>query len=94
MRQRSDGDIGHHHRRVLIDVPERPNAISSTDHEHAVAITLLSEIADELRRRGWPDPLCGDSGDGGALVYSIDLFADDLGLLKRVLEAFASRSRR
>ena len=73
-------------RHLLIDVdPVRPTGISSTEEEHAAAIALATEIAAYLWGLGWPAPILADSGNGGHLIYGIDLPVDDSGLIKRVL---------
>ncbi len=77
-------------RRLLIDADAiRPAGISSTDAEHAAALTRAAEIADWLALAGWPEPIRGDSGNGGHLMYLIDLPIDDGGLVQRVLQALA-----
>ena len=60
---------------LLIDVdPKRPSGISSTDEEHEAALQrcrdLWKFLVEEL---GWPEPVVGDSGNGGHLDYAIDL---------------------
>lgn len=81
----SDRDV-QARRHLLVDVdPVRPTGISSTDAEHAAAIALVTAIADSLTARGWPEPVLADSGNGGHLIYAIDLPVDDAGLVKRVL---------
>lgn len=73
-------------RSILVDVdPVRPQGISSTDEEHAAAIDLARHIADELTMIGWPVPIVADSGNGGHLIYAVDLPVEDGGLVKRVL---------
>lgn len=77
-------------RHMLVDVdPVRPTGISSTDAEHEAAIALAEHIAGELAARGWPEPIVADSGNGGHLIYAIDLPVDDGGLVKRVLAALS-----
>lgn len=77
-------------RHMLVDVdPVRPTGISSTDEEHAAAIALAERIASELAERGWPEPILADSGNGGHLIYAIDLPVDDGQLVKRVLAALS-----
>jgi hypothetical protein len=79
-------------RTLLVDVdPIRPTGISSTDAEHEDAIALVQRIALDLGALGWPDPIVGDSGNGGHLLYGIDLPVDDAGLVKRVLEQLSKR---
>lgn len=81
----SDRDV-QHRRHLLVDVdPIRPTGISSNDAEHAAAIELAAAIADHMVTLGWPEPMRADSGNGGHLVYAVDLPVDDGGLIKRVL---------
>ena len=75
-----------------IDVdPIRLPGISSTDEEHQAAIDLAWSIAAYLRSIGWPDPIIGDSGNGGHLLSWIDLPCDDGGLVERCLKAIDQR---
>jgi hypothetical protein len=79
---------------LLIDTdPERPADTSSTDSEKTLAIEQSGRIRDFLRERGWPDPIRIDSGNGGHLVYAIDLPSDDASrdLVKALLEGLARR---
>ena len=45
------------------------------------------------KKQGWPDPLVGDSGNGGHLVYPLDLSLEEetSALLKAVLDGLARR---
>jgi hypothetical protein len=73
---------------LLIDAdPRRPSGISSTDVEHHRALERVRQIRDALALRGWPEPIIGDSGNGGHLLYPIVLPRDDDGLVTRVLQA-------
>jgi hypothetical protein len=86
-----DGDILCR-RWLLIDTdPVRPSGISSNDEEHAAALRRAKEIAAALTAEGWPVPIVADSGNGGHLIYRIDLPADDGGLVHRCLDALAAR---
>jgi hypothetical protein len=77
-------------RHLLVDVdPVRPTGISSTDAEHDASIALAERIATELGAQGWPEPILADSGNGGHLIYGIDLPVDDGQLVKRVLAALS-----
>lgn len=81
----SDRDVARR-RSILVDVdPIRPTGISSTNEEHAAALALARRIRDELAARGWPQPILADSGNGGHLIYAVDLAVDDAGLVSRVL---------
>jgi len=79
---------------LLIDFdPIRSKGISSTDAEHGLALAAASEAIDVLRRRGWPEPVYADSGNGAHLLYRIDLpnDADSTVLVKSILKAAALR---
>jgi hypothetical protein len=61
--------------RLPIDVDAtRPAGISASEAEHDAAIALARKMSawlvDEL---GWPEPLIGDSGNGGHVLPRIDL---------------------
>lgn len=72
---------------LLIDCdPIRPSGISASEEEHDAAITRTFDIYDYLRAEGFPDPIIADSGNGGHLLYRIDLPTKDDGLVKGVLE--------
>lgn len=80
--------------RLLIDIDGVPVAgISASDLEHQAALDLAVEIETDLMRRGWPQPLRGDSGNGAHLDFAIDLPADDesLKLVESVLNAAQKR---
>lgn len=77
--------------RLLVDIDAVPVAgISATDEEHDAALSIASEIWDDRARAGWPEPLRADSGNGGHLVYAVDLPTEDDGLVQRALEKLAS----
>lgn len=79
-------------RLLLIDAdPKRPSDTSSSEKEHAAALTRVQQVRDYLTGLGWPEPIVGDSGNGGHLLYRINLEASDKGLVKRVLEGLAVR---
>ena len=84
-------------RRLLLDFdPVRPAGISSTDEEHAAALARTQECKDWLATHGFPDSLMADSGNGGHLVYGLDLPNDDPARLlvkenvKRYFQSFQS----
>lgn len=87
----SDADILARTRLPIDFDPVRPAGISATDEEHAAALARARECADWLARQGWPAPIIADSGNGGHLVYAVDLPRDDAGLVQRVLAALAFR---
>lgn len=77
---------------LLIDCdPKRPAGISSTDAEHGAALDRCRVIREALKAAGWPAPIVGDSGNGGHLMYRVDLPADDGGLVERLLAALFAR---
>nr|WP_319538802.1 hypothetical protein [uncultured Methanospirillum sp.] len=72
-----------------IDIdPVRPSGVSSSDDEHAAALTRADTIRGFLATCGWPDPLLADSGNGAHLLYPIDLQNNEesKGLVRQVLE--------
>ncbi|MFZ4576573.1 MAG: hypothetical protein ACOYN0_19490, partial [Phycisphaerales bacterium] len=69
--------------------PVRPSGIGSTDDEHAAAHDRAIAVRDNLRSRGWPEPIFADSGNGAHLLYRIDIPAEDQGLVQRVLTHLA-----
>ena len=75
---------------LLIDVdPERPSGVSASDKEKNESISIIHSIRGDLKKDGWTDPLVGESGNGGHLIYKIDLSntAENVELLKNVLAA-------
>lgn len=86
-----DGDIL---RRCFLPIdcdPVRPSGIGSTDAEHEAAIERCRGIYAYLKGLGWPDPVAADSGNGGHLLYRVDLPTDDGGIVQRCLEALAQQ---
>jgi hypothetical protein len=70
----------------LIDFdPVRPSGVSSTDAEHAAALARTTKCRAYLSSSGWPAPVEADSGNGGHLMYTIDL-ANNEGA-KKLVEA-------
>jgi predicted P-loop ATPase len=71
--------------------PPRVSGISSTDTEHEAGIAAARYACASLSR--WPAPVLADSGNGGHLLYAIDLPNDESSrnLLKKVLSAAAQR---
>ena len=79
---------------LLIDCdPKRPAGISSTDAEHAQAHAVAQSIRYWLEGECWPDPVYADSGNGGHLLYKIDLPNDDVSrdMIQRILAALKAR---
>lgn len=87
----SDGDVTWR-RWLPVDFdPVRPRGISSSDKEHEEAIARAYMVRDALHNEGWPAPIVADSGNGGHLLYRIDLPSNDEGFVKRCLQALAHR---
>jgi len=57
--------------------PVRPSGVSSTDEEHASALSHAERIRTWLGEQGFPDPVMADSGNGAHLLYRIDLPNDE-----------------
>jgi predicted P-loop ATPase len=72
---------------------KRPAGISSTDAEHAAAIHKAYAVADYLASAGWPAPIVADTGNGGALLYRVDLpnDKDSAALVENCLKALAKK---
>jgi P4 family phage/plasmid primase-like protien len=47
--------------------------VCSSDTEHDAALALADKIQAELTKRGWPQPINLDTGNGARLDYRIDL---------------------
>jgi hypothetical protein len=79
---------------LLVDVdPRRPADTGATADEKRRARLLIDAIRAELRRRGWPDGILADSGNGWHLLYRVDLPNDDdaTATVKAALAALARR---
>jgi hypothetical protein len=61
-------------RELMIDFDaDRNSGISSTDHEHILALDHTKYVTDELTRKfGWPVAALIDSGNGGHARYWLD----------------------
>lgn len=76
---------------LLIDADAvRDPHISSTSAEKAEAARVIEAVRADLTKRGWPQPIFGDSGNGYHLFFAIDLPTDDGGLVARSLKALAT----
>lgn len=74
----------------LVDIDAtRPAGISATEAEKATALAMRDAVRDYL---GWVPAVVADTGNGGALIYWIDLpnDAESVDLLKSVLEHLSS----
>lgn len=76
---------------LLIDAdPVRPDTyISATDKEHDAALAKAQSIKNWLTSNGWPAPGEGDSGNGGHLMYRVDL-PPASGLVQTCLQALSA----
>jgi len=75
---------------LLIDTDyQRPANITATDDQTEQAFDKVSSIRDFLGILGWPDPIIASSGNGGHLMYRIDLPNDDEGLVLSVLDGLS-----
>ena len=66
-------------RNLLIDIdPTRASEISATDAERDVALTVRDAVSAYLADRDWTDPIASAmTGNGGGLLYRIDVPNDD-----------------
>ena len=71
--------------------PVRPRGWSSDDAQHRAALEMGLQIATDLKEAQFPEPIRGDSGNGGHLLYRVDLPAEDEGLIQAFLKHLASR---
>jgi hypothetical protein len=80
---------------LLIDTdPTRASGISASQEEKDAAMALLAAVREWLDLHGWPEPrITADSGNGGHLIYAIDLPNDNdsTELIERVLKAIAQK---
>lgn len=79
---------------IIVDIdPKRLAKISSTDAEMTAAIEKANEVKAWLTDQGWPDPMLGMSGNGGYLIYHVDLpnDADSTELVKSWIRSIAER---
>lgn len=77
---------------LLVDAdPVRAAGTSASDAELEAARERCEQLDSGLRSRGWPEPIVALSGNGGHLLYRIDLSTDDGGLVKSALVALDAR---
>jgi hypothetical protein len=79
---------------LLIDFDAvRPSGISATDVEHEAALERARLCMDWLLTQGWPEPILADSGNGGHLLYRLDLANEPANteLVKHCLQALGLR---
>lgn len=72
---------------------ERGADDSATDDEKSAAFELRELVYDFLRGHGFPEAACCDSGNGGHLLFQVDLPNDEAShaLVKSLLAALAAR---
>jgi hypothetical protein len=87
----TDADITVRHWLPIDFDPVRPRGISATEEEHDLAIQRARDVREALLAEGWPRPILADSGNGGHLLYRIELPAQDNDIVKKCLEALALR---
>lgn len=83
-----DVDIAARHW-ILIDFdPERPTGTSATDEKVELAKKKMTQIYKYLQDQGFPEPICGFSGNGYHLLYRLRMKNDEENkqLLKKFLE--------
>jgi hypothetical protein len=88
-----DGDcLGRRWFPVDVD-PRRETWTSSTDTEHDAALACARRVRGWLASLGWSEPILADSGNGGHLLYRIDLpnSPDVTQLVERALSALELR---
>ncbi len=69
--------------------PVRPAHISSSEPEHKLAGRRVEEIHRVLTSMDWPEPILADSGNGGHMLYAIDLPPDGKDLVRKCLQTLA-----
>lgn len=79
---------------LFIDAdPMRPKGIPATEEEHHLALARAKAVRDYLvNERGWSEPIEADSGNGGHLLFAIDLPNDEdsRDLVRGVIQALRS----
>jgi hypothetical protein len=72
---------------------KRPAGISSSDAEHEAALWRVAAIENYLTESGWPKPIQADSGNGGHLLYKIDMqnTPENVDLIKNCILALSQR---
>lgn len=85
-----DVDIDRRHWLLVDCDPERPKHSNSTDEELEAALFVRGQIEAYLSKLGHPVPIQVMSGNGGHLLYRIDLEPES-DLVKRVLKSLHKR---
>jgi P4 family phage/plasmid primase-like protien len=92
--QTSDGDATRYKWFPVDTDPVRPSGISASNEELKAALERARAIEAHLVGEwGWPEPVRGISGNGGHLLWSIDLPNEpgSIDLIQRVLQYLSSR---
>ena len=79
---------------LLIDLdPVRPKETSATNEQLEAAKKQARICYQELKTKGWPEPLAGESGNGWHLLYPLDLVnnAKNRDLVKGALAQLAQQ---
>ena len=79
---------------MLIDCdPVRPAESSAKEAEHQAALDRCTAIRAWLTDQGWPSPVVADSGNGGHLLYRLDLpnTQETTGLIRGCLQSLKVR---
>ena len=77
----------------MLDVdPSKPADTSATAAERASALALRDRVVAALIERGWPEPACVSSGNGGQALYACDFPNTDevRDLFERALDGLAA----
>src|SRR4029453_10678280 len=69
----------------------RAAGIAASDSEHRAALALAEQARDWLTEQGFPLPAFCDSGNGGHLLYRVEIPGDDAGLVEQCLKVMARR---
>ena len=70
--------------------PKRPSDTSSTDQQLADAKLRAEQVYAYLKKKGFPEPLVGMSGNGYHLLYKIDLPKPETETIKKFLQVMAN----
>jgi hypothetical protein len=71
--------------------PTRPSGISSTEEQKTKALQSCQSIKDFLSSMNWPEPIVADSGNGGHLLYRVDLPVEQSALIQKCLQVLAQK---
>lgn len=70
--------------------PKRPSDTSSTDQQLADAKLRAEQVYAYLKKKGFPEPLVGMSGNGYHLLYKIDMPKTETETIRKFLQAMAN----